>query len=294
VSFRGSSHVYYFEGKAPEGEEVGKAAEYFNAVSGSIMQVVSWTGDEVEFYNGVNLTSGMVNSAFGLAQDWTGELVSQLSSRSDSDSGNYLSGFKFALIAAFVLVMFVVIFGRSFSCSRDYEAGPIKPTPAGSPPLAMGAIGTLFDKQYRITAHAVVETDEVGFKCEHHEYALADNNGGTALLVCGDQPGAADWIFFEPLSPMVAPTAKEAAAKQVGEQVELDGFTGKVTEIFLSTIEQTESGEGELKPGIVTYGFRCKNEYFTLLGRWNNAGIQYFRGRVVPAKKAAAAFSAAK
>src|SRR5579864_8324775 len=63
VSFRGSSCVYFVEGKAPEGENVGTVAEYFNAVSGNIMQVVSWTGDEVEYYTGINLSSGLITSA---------------------------------------------------------------------------------------------------------------------------------------------------------------------------------------------------------------------------------------
>ena len=60
------SRVYYIEGKAPEGVEVGDVAHYFNAVAGNNMIVVSWTGEEVEFYKGLDLSRLTVSSAFNV------------------------------------------------------------------------------------------------------------------------------------------------------------------------------------------------------------------------------------
>lgn len=295
VTFRGSSKVYYVEGRAPEGEDVGKSAEYFNAGSGSVMQVVSWTGDEVEYYNGLTLTRGLVASAFGLPpESLVGEGSRTFSSLSGggSDSARYTSGLKFALQAAFVLTLFFVIFGRGFSCSRDRESSPPAKIPAGAPPLAVGATGTLFDKDYRVTAHAVVEVAEVGSKWERHEYELTDDYGTKWLLICGERPGAGEWDFFEPLSPMQAPTAKEAAAKKIGELVELDGYTGRVSEIFLSTVELTDGTEsGGLRNGAMSYGIGSTSENRTLLARWDAAGIKFFRGRTMTAKQGAASFT---
>ena len=99
------------------------------------MQVVSWTGNEVEFYNGVNLTRGMVFSAFGLPQPLNDPDSSSFSSFSGSsyDSGNYLSGMKFAVLAAVILGLFIVIFGRGLSCSSSHEAAAVAqklPAPA--------------------------------------------------------------------------------------------------------------------------------------------------------------------
>ncbi len=291
VVFRGSSRVYSIEGQGPEGEAVGAVAHYFNALAGTVMEVVSWTGDEVEFYHGVQLTPGMVASAFGLSQDLSD---APFASFSGSGSGNYLSGAKFAVIVGAVLVLFFAVFGRSLSCSPDREAQPVKKTPAGPPPLAVGATGTLFDKEYRITAHALVQITEVGSKWERHEYELTDDLGTKYLLVPGEHAAAQDWMFFEPLAPLIAPTAQQAAAKQVGDLVELDQFTGKVNEIFLSTPESLDGSEtGLWQNGVVTYGLRGTNEYRTLLARWNAAGIQYYRGRPLPAKSAAASFHAA-
>jgi hypothetical protein len=295
VTFRGASQVYYVEGTAPEGEGVGKTAEYFNAEAGGIMQVVSWTGDEVEFYNGMNLTRGMVATAFGLPQDSTGKTGSYFSPLSGSNSGNYLSGAKFALFAILAIILFLPIFGGSLFSSGNHEAPPVKKLLVGARPLEVGAAGTLFDKKYRITAHAVVDIAEDGANWERHEYELTDDYGANALLVCGDKSDGADWVLFEQFSPMEPPPAKELAARQIGGLVELDGFTGKVTDIFLSTIEQTDGDAlNGLKKGDACYDIRCNNEYRTMLARWNDAGIQFYHGRTIAAKKGAACFMAAK
>jgi len=295
ITLRSASRVYHIEGEAPEGIEVGDVANYFNAEAGDIMQVVSWTGEDVEFYNGVNLARGVVNSAFNLPPEPAGFSGGKIfSSLSGSSSGNYDSGIKFLLKGAAVLFVFYIFIGRNFSCSTDYEASPVKKISAGPPPLVVGATGQVDDKYYRITSHAVVEIAEVGSKWERHEYQLTDDYGTKALLVCGDQPAAADWVFFELLSPMLAPAAKQLAAKKTGDLVELDGYTGKVGGLFLSTMERTDGEElPGLKNGAVSYGFRSANEHQTLLARWNEAGLQLFRGRTLPAKKLTACFNPA-
>src|ERR1700749_2227948 len=66
VTLLDRSRVYYIEGQAPEGEEVGDHAEYFNAESGNTMIVVSWTGDEVECYHGVTISASVVAQAFNI------------------------------------------------------------------------------------------------------------------------------------------------------------------------------------------------------------------------------------
>ncbi len=291
VTFRGASRVYHIEGQAPEGEAVGTVAEYFNAEAGSIMQVVSWTGEEVEYYNGVDLSRSTVATAFGLPPESGGAGGSIFPPFSGADASNSARGRKFAIWAAIALFLLFVIFGRGFSCSSGGEAAPVRKIQAGAPPLAVGATGTLFDKSYRVTAHTLVDIAEVGANWERHEYELSDDYGSRCLLICGDQPDPGDWVFLEPLFPVQVPTAREAAAKKIGDLVKLDGFTGTVTEIFLSTIEQTEGSEGDGLPrGIVSYGLRGTNDSRTLLARWNDAGIQFFRGRTLPAKKAAAGF----
>src|ERR1041385_3980119 len=69
VTLVDESRVYHIEGEAPEGVEVGDVAHYFNAAAGNKMLVVSWTGEEVEFYWGTDLTSGTVAAAFDLQSE---------------------------------------------------------------------------------------------------------------------------------------------------------------------------------------------------------------------------------
>ena len=66
VTLVDESRVYHIEGEAPEGVEVGDVAHYFNAGGGEHMVVVSWTGDEVECYHGVNLSQSIVAAAFNV------------------------------------------------------------------------------------------------------------------------------------------------------------------------------------------------------------------------------------
>jgi hypothetical protein len=47
---------------------VGSEAHYFNAEAANLLFVVSWTGDDVEFYEGQNLPRGDVERAFGLPE----------------------------------------------------------------------------------------------------------------------------------------------------------------------------------------------------------------------------------
>jgi hypothetical protein len=296
VSFRGSSRVYYVEGRAPEGEEIGTEAEYFNALSGSIMQVVSWTGDEVEYYNGANLSPGLVASAFKLPQDsGFGRRTGMFSSFGGSDDNNSLSLAKFLLYTFLIVFVFAIVFGRGCSFSSDYERAPAAKSLAPSRPIEVGATGKLFDKNCRITGHTVMEIDEVGLNWERHEYELTDDNGTKSLLVCGDKPNDSSWTFYEPISPMIAPPATEAAEKKVGDTIDLDGFNGKVTGIMLSTIRQSDGYIANIpETGTASYGLRAANEYRTLLARWNTSGIKFFSGRSLSAKSSLAAFGGAK
>jgi hypothetical protein len=255
------------------------------------MQVVSWTGEEVEYYDGKSLTPGLVASAFRLPQELGGVGGQMFSTLNDPGSGSYMSLAKFGALAAGLLVMVIVIFGFESSCQHNHGMAETVKLPAPPRPLELGATGTLFDKNYRVTGHAVVDVAEVGAHWERHEYELLDDAGAAALLVCGEQPGRTEWVCFEPLTPMLALTSAEAAAKKMGDSVVIDGFTGRVTSMFLATVEQVDGeGLGGLKPGTVFYGLRGVNESRLLLARWNQDGIQYFRGRALPAKKGASAF----
>lgn len=300
VTFRGTSRVCFVEGLAPEGEAEGTEAEYFNAEAGDLMQVVSWTGEAVEYYRGITLARSEVAMAFRLPREslWRQNPAwpsGQARSAGSKSGGNLPLKRMLLLLTAGLVLVFLLLFlfeGRSGGGGREGAATPLRV--AGPPPLRVGSSGKLAGQVWRVTAHAVVSIAEVGAKWERHEYELATDSGAMALLLCGAEPGSADWIFLEPLGAGVPLTARQAAAKQIGDLVELAGYTGRVDEIFLSTVEQADAAEaGSVRRGPASYGFRCMGNPGVLFARWTEAGIQTYRGRTVPAKATAAGFRSA-
>jgi len=297
VTFRSRSRVYFIEGKGPEGEKVGSVAEYFNAEAAGVMQVVSWTGDEVEFYHGTTLTRGMVTAAFGFppAPDTNRSRWLATLSGARSGSGSSSSNWTVIIFAGVFIFILLLIITQGFSCSHQYESSPVPVATAGMPPLSVGSSGQLFDKKYHVTAHALMEVDETGVKWEEHEYELADDAGGTALLVCGSRLAGDKWICYEPFFPMLPLSAREAAAKHLGDRVVLDSYGGQVSDIFLTVVKQSNgSGFDHSLNGAIHFGVCCARESQPVLVLWNNAGIQFFHGRTISAKIAAASFGATK
>lgn len=288
VTFCGSSRVYYIEGKGPEGEDVGDVARYFNAGSGDVMQVVSWTGSEVEYYNGVTLAPGMIPAAFNLPYEAgvRSNLAGKLSSFSDSDSENQYLSSKIFLWALAIVIFFFIFLGRSW-WSFDRVAAPVQKIPAGAAPLAVGTAGNIRDRHYRVTAHAVVEIDETGSIFERHEYQLADDGGHPHHLVCGWGPGDKRWVLFSPLEPLEPPRAVECAAKKVGDHVNVAGVAGAVRELFQSTIRGAD-GDSKIEwlNGTTRFGFLAGSPSDLLLARWSSGftgNVTFERGQAVPA-----------
>jgi hypothetical protein len=292
ITLRSSSRVYHIEGQAPEGVEIGDVANYFNAQAGNDMQVVSWTGDDVEYYNGVTIPQSVVAVAFKMprASD-----ASRFSGDGDSSwlGGNaehYDSVAKFFLKAALVIFFFIIVFGRHFSCST--ESAPVKKVNAAAPPLTVGAAGKLLGRNYHVTAHAIVEIAETGARFERHEYQLTDDDGQPGLLICGMKADDKDWKLFLPLSNLLTPSPQQCAAKKTGDTVNIDGMIATVYELFLSTTRQVEgAASADWQPGDMRFGFEAQGASELLLARWNTATVNFQRGINIPAKEAANAFA---
>lgn len=293
ISLRSSSRVYHIDGKAPEGVEVGDVAKYFNAQAGNDMQVVSWTGEEVEYYNGVNLPQSVVAVAFNVPR---ASIESSFSSSSSSWLGgndpHFQNGAKYFLRAAMVVFFFIIILGRNFSFSTDYEAAPVKKINAAAPPLTLGAAGKLLGRNYRVTAHAIVEIAEVGARFERHEYQLTDDdNGQTGLLICGMKPDDKDWKLFMPVITLLQ-RPQECGAKKTGDTVNIDGVVGTVHELFLSTTRQVDGGTNtDWHTGEMRFGFEAQGEHGLLLARWDKLFVDFYSGTNIPARQASSAFA---
>src|ERR1039458_1501750 len=136
------SRVYHIEGKAPEGVALGDVAHYFNAVAGNTMIVVSWTGQEVEFYRGLDLSPTTVSAAFNV------RLVNFSRLFRAPGASRQLSGLVVVLVVALVLVIVMLVRNLAFIPIR-------RPPPnlrTGSPasPLAVRKTGKLGGTRFQV------------------------------------------------------------------------------------------------------------------------------------------------
>jgi hypothetical protein len=276
-----TSRVYAIEGKAPE--KVGDVAHYFNAAAGNTMIVVSWTGEEVEFYKGLDLSRTTVSSAFNVR-------IVDLSRLFPAPGGHRrFSGLVAGLVVALVFGIIAMASFRSITSGRRPPA--IVRTGAPASPLVVGQTGTMGGSRFQIQSHLLVEMAMVGRAFDRHEYLLSDEAGAKALLVCGSKPGAGDWWFFQPLQPVTPLSPQQAAAVKWGQTLNVDGLAAKVTELFQSTILQVESPEAsDLNAGDVFFGFTGRAQDAELLVRWNATYVNFFQGRAVSEKDVVAAF----
>ncbi len=292
VTLVDESRVFHIEGEAPEGVEVGDVAHYFNAEAGNKMQVVSWTGDEVECYHGLNLPRSAVASGFGFRTETANETTRGFSQTDGYDGdASTLSGVILKCIG--VALGAAILFAGYSSCRSPRQRAEVKKASAQASPLALGGEGKLNGKSYRIQSHALVEIAEVGRLFDRHEYQILDEDGNRALLVFGTQPNAKDWLLLTPLSSPPSLTAQQAAALRVGERVNLQSYALTVDEIFQTTIRQLEYGVTALpglKQGDVLFGFQGRSGPTVLLARWNNSGILFYHGKTLPTKDVIAAF----
>jgi Domain of unknown function (DUF4178) len=271
------SRVYHVEGQAPEGVRVGARANYFNAKDSTTLFVVSWTGEEVEFYRGTNLTSGTV--AFGFNVKMSKLVPSEIKAR-----------LVWTTIGVTAIVMLIAIVYGASEPSRQSGIAIVKlPAPALKP----GAAGRLRGINYQITGHAEIKIEEVGSVLIRHEYFLHGEDGDV-LLIYGWNRDKKDWLLFTPMHASVEPTPQEAARMKLGNTMLVGGVTAKINELFRSTVLDADgTNDSSLYSGVVRYGLVGQAGPDCVLARWNEQGIMCSEGKPIQESEVTAAFSSA-
>jgi hypothetical protein len=278
------SRVYAVEGKEPEGVVVGQHAKYFNAEAGDRMIVVSWTGDEVEFYSGRTITGGAVASAFNLGG--LARLAFALT-----------GGRSFLNARVLAPLLMIGLLGSLILIVKSAVSSPAPPPAvivlqAGPPPLFAGESGVLDGRRYRIASHALVEIAEPGLRFSRHEYELNDDDNNNYLLLSGMSSNAANWILCAPIEPAKPLTPLEAGGLSAGQIVKLDGDPARITKLFRSTIRGVdEISPQRHKTGDVLYGFSGPMKSNILIVRWDATNIIWLKGRVLADRNVKAAFA---
>jgi hypothetical protein len=280
------SRVYHIEGTAPEGVEVGDLADFFNADAGDHMIVASWTGNEIEFYEGRDVPAGTIASAFGLPRGSPALRAAAPTSAPFTPGTRRSTNTVMVVFGALAVVALVAM----FNCSRSPRraAGHTEPPRATQPApalrLAPGASGALGERTYLVGGHALVQIGRVGGRYERREYVLVSPGAEPALLINGMTGGVRQWHLLHPAAPPPDFTAYAAAARRKGNSVNLGGATATVTELFLSQI-RTREGAGE--PALVagkTYGFIATGGAEWWLARWSEQGLALYRGTALDEK----------
>lgn len=277
------SRVCLIEGQAPEGVELGDVAHYFNAQSGNEMIVVSWTGEEVEFYRGVNVPAHGIKQAFNLASVPLDMPAGDSSFESSGPPGwvRFIKPLMGILVAGFLFSSFFGV-----RCNRSSAPAPPKLAKAQ---FAIGQVGTVQSVRYRITGRAAVEIGHVGKRYFRHEYAIVDEERNVSLLVQGTEKSDDQWLLLTPFTPEHPLQPREAGASKLGQLLPLQKPGLTVTAMFHTRVQQVE-GMSPTPAGVPLYGLIARDGDKTVAVRWTESAITFYRVAVLPAKDVVVAF----
>jgi hypothetical protein len=287
VTLVDQSRVYFVEGQPPEGVEVGDVADYFNVESGERMFVVSWTGDEVECYQGITVPAETISEAFNLPKM---PAISRALAAGGSlaAAGGAAESMSYGWLLK--LIVFAVASGAWFLASKPTNWRSPAPLTKPSPPaavFALGASGTLRNWAFTVTGRATVEIAKVGALYDCREYELTRAGGGRALLVCGLSGNAKEWHLMIPFTPAEPLTPFEAAARRAGDKVMFDGSEAAIHELFRA---KWLVCDGSSVSGTTRFGFLSRDPDRSLMARWNEKGIEFYIGIALSEQETLAAF----
>jgi hypothetical protein len=278
------SRIVFVEGRVPEGVAIGVKADYFNAENGDRMIVVSWSGEEMEYYEGGATSARRIEAAFGLPRA-EGERHSFFG----MGGGN---GVSTRLVITVVATAIALVGFLGHSTQRNSGSRFALPVPqkrmAPALPLPVGAVGMLGGKNFRVTAHALMEVSRLGDRFDGHEYVLTTPTDDHALLVEALQGKSTDWYL---LTPSVTPpdlTPFQAASFRQGRSAIIGGRSMQVTQLFQLKVVSKEGDDSVLPwPAGMAYGFLAKSDSVDvdgsqwLLVRWTETGIESYRVAIV-------------
>lgn len=281
--------VYHIEGKAPDWVSVGDVAQYFNAEAGGKMWVVSWSGDEVEYYRGLNLHGELVAQALNLPAS-SFKAASGIGGSGGGGGGVARGlGVGMALFGFGVAAMFMVRGCGGTSRSVSYHpvsvAQPppvVQRAPAPPPPLTVGTNVVLDGRTYQVVTHRVTGFTKVNAQWNTHHYQVADDNGQTNLLAVRLQAAQPTLHLFRQHAATRPPAPELAAAMRVGEKVTLDDFQGTITELLMShEVSRTGPPIAGFATNGLTYHYVATGSNGMLLASWNGERITFHRGQAV-------------
>jgi hypothetical protein len=275
------SRVAYVEGDPPDWLAVGDEADFFNAEENGHMLVVSWTGEEVEYYYGGTISRRRVAETFGLPRLRDG---GRPASTADSGARSASASGRHAWTGWLVLIGIVGTMAAVFLLPlRGSDPRPAPPAKKAAPEyeLPVSSQGALPELgRFQIEGRSLVEVGELGARFERHEYALRLPGGEKALLVDVAAPDAPAWLLLRTIPAPSAWTPSGLAALRVGQPLQWGGERFSVARIQGSRLLSLNGEAADLaKIGEQRYGLIAREPGEWLIARWSATELTVYRGR---------------
>ena len=270
------SRVCHIDGVAPEGVEVGDVADYFNVDLGDRMLVASWTRDEIEFYEGIDVSAQQVSAAFG----YSGATL-PIAPRLAPTASFHRHGAEppkqpspYLWIAGGLLCV-AVIFGAYSCVSSQNKVRRSTVAPAAAPRVAppvqlmKGARGAFAGKNYTVSSQAEVEFARVSGRQRVREYHLSGDDGASAVLLHGLNVNGQNMMLLHPATTPPGLDPYSAAARRRNAPLSVDGRNVFVRDMFQAQPVNAATGG-------VRYGFLASEGARWVVARWNQTEIQVY------------------
>jgi len=161
--------------------------------------------------------------------------------------------------------------------------------------LRIGMQGPLEGRRHIVLGRVVLGMELDGETYYWNEFYLSDESGRVVTLVFEETENGPIWKIFRMIEPAPSLSAREAAAKRVGDTVNLDGSPVKITLVDQSRVYHIEGEAPEgVEVGDVANYFNADAPNRTLVASWTGDEIEFYKGHDLPASQVETAFNLPK
>lgn len=145
--------------------------------------------------------------------------------------------------------------------------------------LQVGMSGTLLGTTYRVAGRVVMGVEEEGETYFWNEFDLVAAEGTSATLVYEETAGGGQWRLFTLFEPECELTAEDAATKQVGDPLNLDGTDVRVTLVDESRVYHIEGAAPEgVEVGDIARYFNAEAGDTMVVVSWTQNEVECYHG----------------
>jgi Domain of unknown function (DUF4178) len=158
--------------------------------------------------------------------------------------------------------------------------------------IRIGMTGSFFGRTYHVAGRAVLGELEDGEIYYWNEFNLETDTGEAGTLVYEETERGGEWRWFTLFEPEFPITAADAATKEVGDPVNLDGTDVKVTLVRESRVYHVEgkAPEGEHVGSRANY-FNAEAGQKMVVVSWTGDEVECYHGVTIRTSLVAAAFN---